>query len=168
MQNLQKKDETLYTEDSWAALQDVVKTAQGYLNNGTKDQVADIIKALDKAVESLVLAEGSESDVQKVIDELRELNKDDYTSASYDILSQAIAKAEKDMSKGDAELDKANIAAMREAQKALVSIVDLKAAIAESEKYNAENYTADSYKVLQEQTGQKNLLRKEQKRFVQQ
>ena len=145
-----KKDETLYTEDSWAALQDVVKTAQGYLNNGTKDQVADIIKALDKAVESLVLAEGSESDVQKVIDELRELNKDDYTSASYDILSQAIAKAEKDMSKGDAELDKANIAAMREAQKALVSIVDLKAAIAESEKYNAENYTADSYKVLQD------------------
>lgn len=68
-----------------------------------------------------------------MIDELRELNKDDYTSASYDILSQAIAKAEKDMSKGDAELDKANIAAMREAQKALVSIVDLKAAIAESE-----------------------------------
>lgn len=145
-----KKDETLYTEDSWAALQDVVKTAQGYLNTGTKDQVADIIKALDKAVESLVLAEGSESDVQKVIDELRELNKDDYTSASYDILSQAIAKAEKDMSNGDAELDKANIAAMREAQKALVSIVDLKAAIAESEKYNAENYTADSYKVLQD------------------
>ena len=46
-----------------------------------------------------MLAEGSESDVQKVIDELRELNKDDYTSASYDILSQAIAKAEKDMSK---------------------------------------------------------------------
>ncbi|MGO5442846.1 discoidin domain-containing protein [Faecalimonas sp. LCP19S3_D12] len=145
-----KKDETLYTEDSWAALQDVVKTAQGYLNNGTKDQVADIIKALDKAVESLVLAEGSESNVQKVIDELRKLNKDDYTSASYDILSQAIAKAEKDMSKGDAELDKANIAAMREAEKALVSIVDLKAAIAESEKYNAENYTADSYKVLQD------------------
>ena len=145
-----KKDETLYTKDSWAALQDVVKTAQGYLNNGTKEQVADIIKALDKAVESLVLAEGSESDVQKVIDELRKLNKDDYTSASYDILSQAIAKAEKDMSKGDAELDKANIAAMREAQKALVSIVDLKAAIAESEKYNAENYTADSYKVLQD------------------
>ena len=145
-----KKDETLYTKDSWAALQDVVKTAQGYLNNGTKEQVADIIKALDKAVESLVLAEGSESDVQKVIDELRKLNKDDYTSASYDILSQAIAKAEKDMSKGDAELDKANIAAMREAQKALVSVVDLKAAIAESEKYNAENYTADSYKVLQD------------------
>lgn len=54
-----------------------------------------------------------------MIDELRELNKDDYTSASYDILSQAIAKAEKDMSKGDAELDKANIAAMREAQKLL-------------------------------------------------
>ena len=45
-----------------------------------------------------------------------------------------LQKAEKDMSKGDAELDKANIAAMREAQKALVSIVDLKAAIAESEK----------------------------------
>ena len=32
------------TEDSWAALQDVVKTAQGYLNNGTKDQVADLHK----------------------------------------------------------------------------------------------------------------------------
>lgn len=28
--------------------------------------------------------------------------------------------------------------------------MDLKAAIAESEKYNAENYTADSYKVLQD------------------
>ena len=145
-----KKDETLYTKDSWAALQDVVKTAQGYLNNGTKDQVADIIKALDKAVESLVLAEGSESNVQKVIDELRKLNKDDYTSASYEVLSQVIAKAEKDMSTGDAELDKANVTAMREAEKALVSIVDLKAAIAESEKYNAENYTADSYKVLQD------------------
>ena len=66
------------------------------------------------------------------------------------IHSQAIAKAEKICPKEMQSIDKANIAAMREAQKALVSIVDLKAAIAESEKYNAENYTADSYKVLQD------------------
>ena len=145
-----KKDETLYTEDSWAALQDVVKTAQGYLNNGTKDQVADIIKALDKAVESLVLAEGSESDVQKVIDELRELNKDDYTSASYDILSQAIAKLKKICPKEMQSLTKPISRRCVKHKKHLVSIVDLKAAIAESEKYNAENYTADSYKVLQD------------------
>ncbi len=142
-----KKDEKLYTKDSWAALQEVVKTVEGYLKNGTKEQVADAVKALDEAVANLEI---KENNVQKVIDELKKLNKEDYTSASYGVLAGAIAKAEADMTKGDEALDKANISAMREAEKALVSIVDLKAAIAESEKHQAKDYTADSYKVLQD------------------
>lgn len=139
------KDETLYTKDSWEALQKVVKTAEGYLTNGTKAQVEEVMKALDEAVANLVI---QEKDVQKVINELKKLKKENYTTASYDVLAKAIAKADEDAKKGDEELDKANIEAMRAAEKALVSIVDLNAAIAEVEKYDANEFTADSYKVL--------------------
>lgn len=141
------KDETLYTKDSWAALQTVVNTANGYLENGTKAQVEEVVKALDEAVANLGIREDN---VQNVITELKKLNKENYTEASYNVLANAIAKAEEDAKKGDEELDKANIEAMRKAEKELVSIVELKAALADAAACDEKNYTVSSYQALKD------------------
>ena len=141
------KDETLYTKDSWAALQTVVNTANGYLENGTKAQVEEVVKALDEAVANLEIREDN---VQNVITELKKLNKENYTEASYNVLANAIAKAEEDAKKGDEELDKANIEAMRKAEKELVSIVELKAALADAAACDEKNYTVSSYQALKD------------------
>ena len=141
------KDETLYTKDSWAALQTVVNTANGYLENGTKAQVEEVVKALDEAVANLEIREDN---VQNVITELKKLNKENYTEASYNVLANAIAKAEEDAKKGDEELDQANIEAMRKAEKELVSIVELKAALADAAARDEKNYTVSSYQALKD------------------
>lgn len=139
------KDETLYTKDSWAALQTVVNTANGYLESGTKVQVEEVVKALDEAVANLQIRK---DEVQNVIVELKKLNKENYTEASYNVLANAITKAEEDAKKGDEELDKANIEAMRKAEKELVSIVELKAALADAAARDEKNYTVSSYQAL--------------------
>lgn len=139
------KDETLYTKDSWAALQTVVNTANGYLESGTKVQVEEVVKALDEAVANLQIRK---DEVQNVIVELKKLNKENYTEASYNVLANAIAKAEEDAKKGDEELDQANIEAMRKAEKELVSIVELKAALADAAARDEKNYTVSSYQAL--------------------
>ena len=47
-----KLDENLYTKDSWKELQDAVKNAEAYLENGTKDQVDKAVSDLENAVSS--------------------------------------------------------------------------------------------------------------------
>lgn len=49
-----KLDENLYTKDSWKELQDAVKNAEAYLENGTKDQVDKAVSDLENAVNGLV------------------------------------------------------------------------------------------------------------------
>lgn len=147
LDEIAQKDEKLYTKDSWTALQTVVNTAKGYLENGTKAQVEEVVKALDEAVANLEIREDN---VQNVITELKKLNKENYTEASYTVLANAIAKAEEDAKKGDEELDKANIEAMRKAEKELVSIVELKAALADAAARDEKNYTASSYQALKD------------------
>lgn len=150
------KDETLYTKDSWAALQTVVNTANGYLESGTKVQVEEVVKALDEAVANLQIRK---DEVQNVIVELKKLNKENYTEASYNVLANAITKAEEDAKKGDEELDQANIEAMRKAEKELVSIVELKAALADAAARDEKNYTVSSYQALKGAAAKAELLK---------
>lgn len=63
-----KLDENLYTKDSWKELQDAVKNAEAYLENGTKDQVDKAVSDLENAVNGLV--EKTEVTVDDVIAEM--------------------------------------------------------------------------------------------------
>lgn len=61
-----------------------------------------------------------------------------------------ISKAKADKDQNDPALDQANITAMKEAKAALVSIVDLKAALNEAAQHKAGTYTVSSYKLLKD------------------
>lgn len=143
-----KLDENLYTKDSWKELQDAVKNAEAYLENGTKDQVDKAVSDLENAVNGLV--EKTEVTVDDVIAEMEKINGKDYTEVSFGALQDAISKAKADKDQNDPALDQANITAMKEAKAALVSIVDLKAALNEAAQHKAGTYTVSSYKLLKD------------------
>ncbi len=145
---VEKLDEKLYKADSWNVLQDAVKNAEAYLENGTKDQVDKAVSDLENAVNGLV--EKTEVTVDDVIAEMEKINGKDYTEVSFGALQDAISKAKADKDQNDPALDQANITAMKEAKAALVSIVDLKAALNEAAQHKAGTYTVSSYMLLKD------------------
>ena len=120
-----------------------MKNAEAYLENGTKDQVDKAVSDLENAVNGLV--EKTEVTVDDVIAEMEKINGKDYTEVSFGALQDAISKAKADKDQNDPALDQANITAMKEAKAALVSIVDLKAALNEAAQHKAGTYTVSSY-----------------------
>ena len=141
---LHEGNEKQYTAASWKNYSDALDAANAVLANGTTESVQAAKTALQAAEEALVLKDTSA--VQTVIDEMKKVNAENYTSDSYAVLKAAIAQAESqidDETKADV-----NIRAMRNAKANLISIVELNAALSDAAKYEAADYTADSYAVL--------------------
>lgn len=141
---LHEGNEKQYTAASWKNYSDALDAANAVLANGTTESVQAAETALRAAEEALVLKDTSA--VQTVIDEMKKVNAENYTSDSYAVLKAAIAQAEgqiDDETKADV-----NIRAMRNAKANLISIVELNAALSDAAKYEAADYTADSYAVL--------------------
>lgn len=137
-------NEKKYTAASWKNYSDALDAANAVLANGTTESVQEAKTALQAAEAALVLKDTSA--VQTVIDEMKKVNAENYTSDSYAVLKAAIAQAESqidDETKADA-----NIRAMQDAKANLISIVELNAALSDAAKYEAANYTTDSYTVL--------------------
>ena len=137
-------NEKKYTAASWKNYSDALDAANAVLANGTTESVQEAETALRAAEGALVLKDTSA--VQTVIDEMKKVNAENYTSDSYAVLKAAIAQAESqidDETKADA-----NIRAMQDAKANLISIVELNAALSDAAKYEAANYTTDSYTVL--------------------
>lgn len=141
---LHEGNEKQYTAASWKNYSDALDAANAVLANGTTESVQEAETALRAAEGALVLKDTSA--VQTVIDEMKKVNAENYTSDSYAVLKAAIAQAESqidDETKADA-----NIRAMQDAKANLISIVELNAALSDAAKYEAANYTTDSYTVL--------------------
>lgn len=141
---LHEGNEKQYTAASWKNYSDALDAANAVLANGTTESVQAAKTALQAAEAALVLKDTSA--VQTVIDEMKKVNAENYTSDSYAVLKAAIAQAESqidDETKADA-----NIRAMQNAKADLISIVELNAALSDAAKYEAANYTTDSYTVL--------------------
>ena len=137
-------NEKKYTAASWKNYSDALDAANAVLANGTTESVQEAKTALQAAEAALVLKDTSA--VQTVIDEMKKVNAENYTSDSYAVLKAAIAQAESqidDETKADA-----NIRAMQDAKANLISIVELNTALSDAAKYEAANYTTDSYTVL--------------------
>ena len=137
-------NEKKYTAASWKNYSDALDAANAVLANGTTESVQEAKTALQAAEEALVLKDTSA--VQTVIDEMKKVNAENYTSDSYAVLKAAIAQAESQIA--DETKADANIRAMRNAKANLISIVELNAALSDAAKYEAANYTTDSYTVL--------------------
>ena len=137
-------NEKKYTAASWKNYSDALDAANAVLANGTTESVQEAETALQAAEGALVLKDTSA--VQTVIDEMKKVNAENYTSDSYAVLKAAIAQAESQIN--DETKADANIRAMQDAKANLISIVELNAALSDAAKYEAANYTTDSYTVL--------------------
>ena len=79
--------EEMYTTSSLQGLKDEIDNANDVLNNPniTVDDIKNAIKAIDDAVDKLV-EQADKTELNKVLEEIENINKDDYTSDSYENL----------------------------------------------------------------------------------
>ncbi len=136
----EKTDEFLYTEESFAVYKSAVDESRALLLNGTKDQIKAAVDAIETAKAALVPVE--EDDLQSYIDAAKELKAADYTEDSYAVLADAIKEAEANI---DSDNPQEWIEKLQNATKELVSVVALKEQVARAEGLAAEDYTTSSY-----------------------
>ena len=144
-----------YTPETWARLDSALKNAKTVLANATTQNeinvaaqsLRDAINALEKTLDY--------SELLKQINNAEALNKNDYTSKTWDVLTTALENAKKaQTSKSQAEIDSA-AKALKNAIAGLVSIYEgklkfdkLNEQIAIADGLNANDYTADSWNKL--------------------
>ena len=153
-------DSNLYTPESFQAYEQSKQAAKDLLAqaDATNEQLDAALANLKKAEQDLVLVESV--DVQAVIDAMRKENPDNYTEESYKNLMDVVDQAEQDMAKNNPALNAENIQKMRDAQSALVSVVELNVKLEEAAAISAEKYTVSSYKDLQTSVDAANELKK--------
>ncbi|NEG89662.1 beta-N-acetylglucosaminidase domain-containing protein [Bifidobacterium aerophilum] len=138
-----------YTADTWKAYADALKAAKAALVNGTTESVAAALAALKAAENGLERSTPAPdtTELDQTIADMERISNDDgeYTTDSFEALTDAIAKAKSDKAEEDADLNAANIKAMKDAKAALVSVVALRAKVAEAGKIDADAYTVASY-----------------------
>ncbi|MFP7697344.1 beta-N-acetylglucosaminidase domain-containing protein [Trueperella sp. LYQ143] len=125
-----------YTAQSWAPYAQARKDAESALVNGTREQVSAALQKLKETESQLVLVS---KDNSALIAELEKLNPDDYTTDSYQAVKDAIAK----LKDGTGTAQEATAA-----RDALVSVVALKAKLAEISRLDPEPYTTSSFAPL--------------------
>ena len=86
-----------YTADTYAALQDAIKKAEGVLNSNPSQQevftaVIDLQKAIDNLKKAVV--DVNKDLLGETLEKAKSYKADDWTKASYEALQKAIAEAE--------------------------------------------------------------------------
>ncbi len=139
-----------YTADSWKNFQTVLAAAKTALTATNQVVVDTAVKALKDAIDALVKM--NYSDLLAQIEAAEKLDKDEYTSASWKVLEDALAAAKAALTSRDqAEVDAA-AKALKDAIDALVKMdySELNAQIEAAEKLNKDEYTSASWKVLED------------------
>ena len=153
-------DENTYTEESWKALEDALKSAKDAKNSTSQDVVDAAAKALEKAIEGLKVKPEVKVDyteLNKQIAIAEGLDESKYTEESWKKLEDALkdAKEAKNSTSQDV-VDKAAkdladaIAALEKKPVVLVDYTELNAQIDAAEKLNKEDYTEESWKALED------------------
>ncbi len=149
-------DETLYTEESYNELMEVLKTVEDLLvEEFSKEELTEALKVLEKAIDDLTLKgqELNKEDLLELIDKAKAYEEEDYTEASYKVLSDALEAAVKAID--EAETQKEINDALIHLQEALdqlkekVDLSDLKTLLNKAKSYKQEDYTVESFEALQ-------------------
>lgn len=150
-----------YTPESWAVLQEALKSAQAVLDNpdATATDVAAAVGALTQAKDALVPAgeapSADKTDLNTAIAAAEKLQEAAYTADSWVPFAKALANAQTVSANADAtqeEVDAA-LAQLQSTQSALQAIADkstLKIGIEHSGRANEADYTPESWKVFQD------------------
>lgn len=153
-------EEEIYTEDSFAALEEAVEAAKEALGTEDKEDIKACYEALKAAVEGLVTKEIEEirTELGALIDSCAKYEEALYTETSFAALKDAV-KAAEDALAAEAAKDTLIVCynALKEAVKELVTKeeieleklrADLTALIDSCEQYEGDAYTGSSYAAL--------------------
>lgn len=155
------KVEAEYTPESWAGFQTALTNAKAVLENedATLEQVTDAITTLDSAIKALVEAEKpvDKSELNALIEKASALTKDNYTAESWTVFEESLANAKAIYAKEDATEEEV-LNAITELDAAIQALVEvqipadktaLNALIEKVAGLTKENYTADSWSILE-------------------
>ena len=139
-------DGSLYTADSWNALQSATNAAKALIGNALNQaQINNMVALLDKALDALQkLLDYSELNAEIVKAEA--LAQKDYTAASFANMQSVLAAAKNlvDKAKTQDEIDAAT-AALKAAVAALVDVTALNELIADANELDEDDYTTSSW-----------------------
>ena len=155
-----KVDGSLYTEESYQALVSAVEKGKALLENGTEDAVTAAITEISEKLAALdpkpdVTLDEVIAEAEAILN--AEGAEEKYTADSYDALADIVAEAKQneDESRDDSYIEK-----IRTAVNELVNVTALRAQIAAAENVDKDLYTVSSYKVLVDLLGQTETLLK--------
>ncbi|HIY11245.1 MAG TPA: FIVAR domain-containing protein, partial [Candidatus Anaerofilum excrementigallinarum] len=144
-----------YTTSSWKAVEDAL-TAALAVQADAKATTEDYVKAVANmtAAMSELTKRGDTAALAKFVEQAKALQEANYTAESWKAFAQALADAEKLLANAaDASQNQLDTAytALLSAQTALVRVTDkgeLNGTLAEADKLNKNDYTADSWDAM--------------------
>lgn len=144
----EKIDLGAYTPATAQILRDAISKAKEIAANtkAVKQDVVSAMENLQKAIEQLLPLEELEG-VRAEIDRLKNLAQEDYTEASYQAMQKEINRVEEALRNNGTDYD-AYLKVLREAEKNLVSIVELRNVIQTTEAMDMQMYAQDSIDAL--------------------
>ena len=139
-------DGSIYTPDSWNALQSATNAAKALIGNALNQaQINNMVALLDKALESLLkILDYSELNAE--IAKAEALVQKDYTAASFANMQNVLAAAKNLVNKANTQ-DEINAAttALKDAVAALVDVTDLNELLADAGELDEDDYTTSSW-----------------------
>lgn len=136
---------SLYTVASFKNYEDAINVVKAYLENGTKEQIEQGIKAVDSAKAALEMATTDFTQINAYITKLEGLQASDYTSKSYAALMDTIREIKAKLA-GASDADVAMYLEQLETANAkLVNVTSLQAKVAQAKAFEASKYTTSSY-----------------------
>lgn len=140
-------DSSMYTAASYNAYKEAVDKANDLLINGTKETIASQIALIQQRKSELV--SDSSIPLDEVIADAESVNREEYTTVSYNNLMTAVANAK--INPNPTVDEKAQyVKDITDAKTALVSIVALKQRIADAKQLDTTIYTKASYQVVEQ------------------
>lgn len=154
IEQVEKLDKTEYVADSYQKVIDTKETVQKVLDNenATESQVTEAIETLQKAIDQLV-KKTDKKVLNDFMEEINQLNKNDYTSDSWNALQDVLDQANNIIDDEDAVQNDVDIIVneLKEAKAGLVKKADktlLQEFIKKVESLDHSSYTADSYQAV--------------------
>lgn len=146
-----KLDSSLYTAASFADYSETLEECKTLLQNGTKEEVEKAIVQLQEKRKQLVLL--TDAQLQDLLNAAQALEKEDYTSNSYDALMSIVDEAKKPGVNAQEYIDKLDAA-----MKALVNVEALRVKLNEVSKIDPDQYTNSSYQSIEDLLAEADIL----------
>ena len=143
-----------YTEDSWKSFSDALDAAKSESTNekSTPETVKKAYDSLDEAINGLTpKKQVDKSELQKLIDEAGNKNKDEYTEESWASFETALNDAKGVFANENAsqnDVDQACESLSKAIEELKFNKSQLKAVIDQAENKNSEDYTEESWEVF--------------------